>query len=107
MAAHNLRVPMLAPVLLALAAVAGFRAVPDSWREAVFGPPPLRPRECVALEWHGGWVVAVAFSPDGSRVAAGGHFGESRGEFRVWEVPSGRPVYDRSLDPEAVFSLAF
>jgi WD40 repeat protein len=36
---------------------------------------------------HEEWVEAVSFSPDGSRLATGGGFGdESRGEVRVWDV---------------------
>jgi WD40 repeat protein len=103
---RNIRPVVLVPGLLVLAAVVWFRCVPDSWRVAVHGSPRL-PRGCLTLEGHRCWVTALAFSPDGSLLASGGHYGDARGEVRVWDLAAGRPVFVLSPSPQAVYSLAF
>jgi WD40 repeat protein len=40
---------------------------------------------------HPGWVMAVAFSPDGKTLLTGGE-GPDGGEARLWRVADGRPI---------------
>jgi hypothetical protein len=63
---------------------------------------------------HTDQVNALAFSPDGSKLAVGtkyiaslhGGFGNHRGTITLWEVPSGKKIGSaRKLEP--VFALAF
>src|SRR5262245_64960845 len=80
------RVHILAAVLLTiLAALAA-------------GSVPLRP-----LEGHGGPVFALAFSPDGRRLATA-CFDRS---VRLWDAGSGRPVRALTGHPTKVTALAW
>ncbi len=56
-----------------------------------------------------GTVQAVAISPDGKLVAAGGGFYGPRAEgwLKVWDATSGEPVWSRTVSGTTVMSLAF
>src|SRR6185295_12118104 len=57
---------------------------------------------------HAGKVEALAFSPDGSRVAAATEVGEgSPGEVKLWEVATGRLQADLKGYEDSVNCVAF
>jgi len=66
-------------------------------------------REIRRFSGLGGGVLAVAFSPDGSRVAAatGLRSPSTYGELFVWESESGQPVFRRQVDSTNLLSVAF
>src|SRR5262245_33281096 len=98
----SVRPALLVAGVLVLAVLLGSRGG-SGLRSGAESPPP----GCLTLEGHGCWVQAVEFSPDGSLLASGGHLGDARGEVKVWEVSSGRPLVELELDPEAVYALTF
>jgi WD40 repeat protein/tRNA A-37 threonylcarbamoyl transferase component Bud32 len=52
--------------------------------------------------------VCVAFSPDGSRLAAcGGYYHAGPGEIKVWETATGKELYDLRGHPGCVLQVAF
>ncbi len=55
------------------------------------------------MDGHNNWIVAVAFSPNGSRVVTGSRDGTAR----VWDAASGRLVAVLRGHREAVQSAAF
>lgn len=55
---------------------------------AALNQPPLPDGALLRLGPAGGRVYAVTFSPDGKRLACGGH----DGTIRLWDVASGKPV---------------
>jgi len=54
--------------------------------------------ELITVKAELGGIMSLAFSPDGSRIAAGG----GGGRIRVWEVPTGRPVANMPEDAEPI-----
>jgi WD40 repeat protein/serine/threonine protein kinase len=71
--------------------------VPDT-REAL---RQEKPREIAAWEAHKAWVRGLAFSPDDTRlatVAGGGKRGEQDFGLKVWDVDTGRPVFEQPQD---------
>jgi len=69
-------------------------------------PADLQPaKKITVLKGHGGWVMAVAFSPSRNAVASGA----ADGTIRLWDLSEGRPR-ERFLPPGHqgnVNSLAF
>jgi WD40 repeat protein len=53
--------------------------------------------------WHGKMVITVAFSPDGKQLATGGW----DNLVRVWEVPSGKPLFKLEGHSAAVWRAIF
>src|SRR5262249_26398867 len=73
--------PVLLPAIALLAAYAGAR--PDG------------PKELATLRWHGGPVLAVAFSPDGKTLAAAAGWYDpetnaQRTDMKLWDVATRR-----------------
>jgi WD40 repeat protein len=71
-------------------------------------------REVRAFPWRAGEpILAVALSPDGTRLAAAGGDPRTRdrtsgpGPVRVWEVGSGRELFSAAEDPGWLRSVAF
>ena len=69
----------------------------------VFGNPKLR---------HGQWILAVAFSPDGTRLAAGGGTSPTpdrpeNGVVRLWDSASGRELLVYRGHTKPVRTIAF
>jgi WD40 repeat protein len=52
-------------------------------------------------------VMAVALSPDGRRVAAGGGSPNGRGVVHVWDAPSGTPIWSAGEHAAEVLAVAF
>lgn len=53
--------------------------------------------------WHGKMVITVAFSPDGKQLATGGW----DNLVKVWEVPSGKPLFQLEGHTAAVWRALF
>ena len=79
---------------------------------------PLLPVPCPRLRWgltppatalvrvltgHTGWVRAVGWSPDGSRLVSGG----ADGTVRVWEAGSGRLLHTLTGHTGAVWAVGW
>jgi WD40 repeat protein len=60
-------------------------------------------RELATLSGHGGYVTAVAFSPDGSRLLTG----STDTTVRMWQVPSGQEIMTLRGHSTAVHAIAF
>ena len=52
-------------------------------------------------------IMAVALSPDGRRVAAGGGSPDGKGVVRVWDAASGTPVWSAADHAAEVLAVAF
>jgi WD40 repeat protein len=52
-------------------------------------------------------VMAVALSPDGGCLAAGGGTGEGKGSVHVWEVATGAPLWSANDHAKATLAVAF
>src|SRR5262249_33274534 len=64
----------------------------------------------VFTAWTGGTVNAVAFSPNGRLLAAGGMLpegGKNDGLLQVWELDTKKLVYKAEADKHVLFCLAF
>jgi WD40 repeat protein len=61
-------------------------------------------RELRTLTGHSGAVMAVAFSPDGKRVASGGSADRL---IKLWDVASGQETLSLQAHDDIVTSLAF
>jgi WD40 repeat protein/serine/threonine protein kinase len=59
--------------------------------------------DLLTLSGHAGQVDAVAFAPDGTRLASGG----GDGAVKVWELATGREVLHLQGHADAVLSVAF
>ncbi len=60
------------------------------------------------LEPHQFRVLAIDFSPDGTKLATGGGFPSSSGEVTLWDLESGQPLYRLDeLHSDTVFSVRF
>jgi WD40 repeat protein/serine/threonine protein kinase len=66
-------------------------------------------QERFVFEGMAGATQGVAFSPDGKLVAAGGgyHLPKPGGWLRVWDVATGRTVWERTTSGTTVMCLAF
>jgi hypothetical protein len=70
------------------------------------GPPkPALP--CATLSPQAGWVVALAFSPNGTSLAIGTSKGNVQGECQIWDVASGQMRATSSRQMRAVSALCF
>jgi WD40 repeat protein/serine/threonine protein kinase len=59
------------------------------------------PREVASWEAHVAWVTGLAFSPDDSRlatVAGGGKHGEQDFGLKVWDVATGKAVFEQTQE---------
>ncbi len=64
------------------------QAAPErpGWLIAPRADPPLPVGTMLPFTGHTGWVLAVAYAPDGTRLASG-----SDGEVRIWDAATGEP----------------
>ena len=64
------------------------------------------------LQGHGGYVVSVAFSPDGTRLATGSdgtrvYTGSQDNTARIWDLETGDPLAVLQGHESTVWSVAF
>jgi WD40 repeat protein len=59
------------------------------------------------LRGHGSSVFAVAFSPDGRRLASGSLEDQGKGELKVWDLADGQAVFTAPGHAGGVTALAF
>jgi WD40 repeat protein len=70
-------------------------------RDAVTG------QELLTLHGHGDIAFGVAFSPDGTRLASAGGWGERPAELKVWDAATGKELLDLRGHTDTVWRVAF
>jgi WD40 repeat protein/tetratricopeptide (TPR) repeat protein len=81
-------------------------AFPDA-RHAIVVREPATGRTCLVLRGHNGPVTAVAFGPDGGRLASAARTTNGAHELKVWDLRTGRETAAFPGRDEPVNGLAF
>src|SRR5262249_58541852 len=69
--------------------------------------PPAPTVPCTALPLQAGWVMALAFSPDGGLVAVGISKGSDQGEYQLWDTATWQSRASPSKPAGAISALGF
>jgi WD40 repeat protein len=64
-------------------------------------------KELRTLKGHGDIAFGVAFTPDGTRLASAGGWGERPAELKLWEVATGKELLDLRGHTNTVWQVAF
>ncbi|MEI2778522.1 MAG: pentapeptide repeat-containing protein [Tetrasphaera sp.] len=80
------------------------QAAPErpGWLIAPRADPPLPVGTMLPFTGHTGWVLAVAYAPDGTRLASG-----SDGEVRIWDAATGQPIHTLTGHTGGVWAVAY